>query len=77
MIRLHIPGEPAKALRWTHYHPQSCDGLGVLLFRHSAIILDGAQFRALRDTAGAWIETDQPARVRRALCLADDEEGIR
>lgn len=77
MIRLHVPGASARALRWTNRHPQSHDGLGVLLFRHAAAILDGAQFRALRDTTGAWIETDQPTRVRRALGLTDDEDGIR
>lgn len=74
MIRLHVPGAPPRALRWTNQHPNATHA-GVLLFRHSGEILDGARFRELRD-AGAWIETDRPERVRRALHLAPDE-GIR
>ena len=33
-------------------------------------------FRRLRVKLGAWIETDDPARVRDALAVPDDEPGI-
>ncbi len=69
---LHIPGERPRALRWNVKHPQSSYGNGVLLYRGSSDILDGATFRALR-AIGAWIETDHPERVRRALALMQDE----
>lgn len=67
--RLHIPGELPKALRWTVHDPRSSYGHGVLIYRNGRDILDGATFRALRDRAGAWIETDHPDRVRGALGL--------
>lgn len=70
---LHIPGEPSKALRWTVHDSRSSYGAGVLLFRNSKNILDGITFRVLRDTRGAWIETDKPDRVRSALSLLQDE----
>lgn len=70
--RLHDQGllqrNPEK-LRWTDQHPASHYGAGVLLRGKSGDLLDGAQFRALRDAFGAWIETDQPERVARALGL--------
>lgn len=79
-ILLHVPGERPRALRWTTEHPASRYGGGVLLYRHSADILDGAAFRLLRDLRGAWIETDDPERIARALGLPwqDDmrEPGI-
>jgi hypothetical protein len=70
---LHIPGERARALRWTVHDPRSSWGQGVLLYRNSSDILDGATFRALRDTQGARLETDNPARARSALRLMADE----
>ncbi len=73
---LDIPGEPVRTLRWTNRHPRFPPGLGVLLFRHSSEILDGARFRTLRDTHGAWIETDRPVRVRSALGPTPEETGI-
>lgn len=73
---LHIPGEPPKALRWTVHDPRSSYGNGVLIYRNSRDILDGATFRQLRDTRGAWIETDRPDRVKLALVLIQDEAGI-
>lgn len=71
--KLHIPGEPSKALRWTVHDPRSSYGAGVLLYRNSNEILDGATFLALRERCQAWIETDRPDRVRRALALMPDE----
>lgn len=62
---LHIPGEPPKALRWTDRHSSYVNG--VLLFRGGSDILDGSSFRILRDTRGAWLETDKPDQARRAL----------
>ena len=70
---LHIPGEPPRALRWTTSHPASSYGSGVLLYRNGGELLDGATFRALRDTRGAWPETDRPDRARTALALMSTE----
>ena len=71
--RLHIPGEPPRALRWNVKHALSSYGNGVLLYRNSNEILDGATFRALRDGRGAWLETDRPDRARAAMGLMQDE----
>ena len=38
--------------------------------------LQAAEFRNLRDRAGAWIETDNPATVCRTLALPYNEKGI-
>lgn len=65
--RLHIPGERSRSLRWTDKHSMSSYGNGVLLYRNGSDILDGYGFRKLRDGRGAWIETDNPDRARRAL----------
>ncbi len=74
---LHIPGEPARALRWTVHDPRSSYGHGVLLYRSSKVaggeVLDGATFRAFRDGLGARLETDRPDRARSALGLMQDE----
>ena len=70
---LHIPGEPSRALRWNVKHALSSYGKGVLVFRNGCDVLDGATFCALRDTRGAWIETDRPDRARAALGLRSDE----
>lgn len=76
---LHIPGSASLPLRWTVHDPRSSYGNGVLLDKRGrpsilgADILDGATFRTLRDTRGAWIETDRPDRVRSALALMDGE----
>lgn len=71
--RLHIPHERPRALRWTDQHSASHYGHGVLLFRHSNEVLDGFSFRLLRDTRGAWLETDKPERARRAMGLLPGE----
>lgn len=70
---LHIPGEPSKALRWTVHDSRSSYGAGVLVYRNSRDVLDGLNFRHLRDTRGAWLETDRPDRARAALALMQDE----
>lgn len=70
---LHIPGEPSKALRWTTSHSASSYGGGVLIYRNSRDLLDGATFRALRDGRAAWLETDRLDRARSALALMQDE----
>lgn len=72
-FRLHIPGEPPRALRWTVHDSRSSYGGGVLVFRNGREALDGTTFRALRDVRGAWIETDRPDRARSALGLMQDE----
>jgi hypothetical protein len=54
-------------LRWTDQHSASSYGDGVLLRGKSSDVLDGDQFRALREAFGAWIETDSKERVARAL----------
>lgn len=71
--RLHIPGEPVRALRWTVHDSRSSYGAGVLVFRNGCDMLDGATFRVLRDHRGAWLETDRPDRARSALALMSDE----
>ena len=71
--RLHIPGEPARALRWTVHDSRSSYGNGVLVFRNGRDVLDAATFRALRDGRGAWLETDFPDRARAALGLMQSE----
>lgn len=70
---LHVPGEPSRALRWTVHDSRSSYGAGVLVYRNSRDLLDGATFRLLRDSKGAWIETERPDRVRAALTLMQDE----
>lgn len=70
---LHIPGEPSKALRWTVHDSRSSYGAGVLVYRNSSDVLDGATFRFLRDRRSAWLETDRPDRARSALALLQDE----
>jgi len=71
--KLHIPGEPARALRWTVHDPRSSYGAGVLVYRNGRDVLDGATFRRLRDERGAWLETDRPDRARAALALLSHE----
>ena len=63
-------------LRWTDHHPASHYGLGVLLAPNNEV-LDGFMFRFLRDSINARIECDDPQRVRGALGVPRDEEGIR
>lgn len=70
---LHVPGERPRALRWTVHDSRSSYGSGVLLYRNSGDLLDGATFRALRDVRGARLETDNPERARAALRLMMDE----
>lgn len=71
--KLHIPGEPSRALRWTVHDSRSSYGAGVLVYRNGRHALDGATFRLLRDQRGAWLETDRPDRARTALALFEDE----
>lgn len=81
---VHVPGGTVVQsravyhfpLRWTAHHPASSYGLGVLLAANNEVF-DGFMFAALRDGVGAWIQTDDPERVRGALGLLADEPGIR
>lgn len=73
--RLLTPGEAPRALTWTNRHPNQASRAGVVLYRHSSVVLSGGEFRALREM-GAVIETTHPARVRAALGLAEDEAGV-
>ena len=79
-----VPGSEARRvlkvrqrsrLKWTTDHPSSHYGLGVLLYSNGDL-LDGFNFRGLRDTLGAWIEADSPDRVCRALGVPEGEPGI-
>jgi len=70
---LHIPGERPRALRWTVHDSRSSYGNGVLIYRNSRDVLDGATFHLLRDRRAAWLETDRPDRARAALALMQDE----
>lgn len=67
--RLHVPGESSRTLRWTVHDPRSRYGQGVLVYRNTSDILDGFNFRLLRDGRGAWLETDKPDQARRAMGL--------
>lgn len=62
-------------LSWTSEHPASSYGLGVIQF-HNGDILDGFNFRAMRDNLGASIETTDPVKVCRALGVPEGEPGI-
>jgi len=62
-------------LTWTTNHPASHYGLGVMLYSNGDI-LDGFNFRGLRDTLGARIETTDPEKVCRALGVPEGERGI-
>ena len=62
-------------LTWTTDHPASSYGLGVMMYANGDI-LDGFNFRGLRDTLGATIETTDPEKVCRALGLPAREPGI-
>lgn len=62
-------------LTWTTDHPMSSYGLGVLLYLDGDV-LDGFNFRALRDHCGAFIVTDDPDKVRQALGVPIREPGI-
>lgn len=53
-------------LRWTTHHPASSYGLGVLLTANNEVF-DGFMFDFLRARVGAWIKTDDPARIAGAL----------
>jgi hypothetical protein len=63
-------------LRWTDHHPAAHFGAGVLLDFKSEVI-DGFMFRHLRDTVGAWLETDDAPRIASALGVPDDEPVIK
>ena len=47
----------------------------IIMFR-SGRIFTREEFRALKFSSGAWIETDQPLRIKRLLCLDLSEPGI-
>jgi len=62
-------------LSWTDEHYASHYGLGVLL-DSSGEVLSGMAFRWLRDSVGAWIESNDPPRTAWALGVPKDERGI-
>jgi len=62
-------------LRWTADHPASHYSLGVMLYPDGDI-LDGFNFRWLRDCLGAAIRTDDPKKVCWALGVPEGETGI-
>lgn len=74
--RLLIPGEAPRAMTWTNLHPNQASRAGVVMYRHSPVVLSGGEFRALRELRGAVIETTHPARVRAALGLGEGEQGV-
>lgn len=63
-------------LRWTTQHPASSYGLGVLLTANNEVF-DGFMLRHLRESVGAWLQTDDPERVAGALGVEPGEPGIR
>ena len=44
---LHIPGERSRALRWTVHDSRSSYGAGVLVYRNSSDMLDGADRKSV------------------------------
>lgn len=63
-------------LTWTATHAFCARyGPGVMVYANGEI-LDGENFRGLRDTLGATIETDFPEKACRALGLPAGEPGI-
>jgi hypothetical protein len=69
-VRLHkIPLQLETNDSRSHY------GFGVLLDPDEEM-LDGVRFRCLRDSMGAEIHTDDPAKVATALGVPPDESGI-
>ena len=77
------PSEEAKQLgvrqrtrlSWTTDHPASHDETGILVYA-SGEILDGFNFRGLRDTLGSWMKTNSPEKACRALGVPVGEPGI-
>lgn len=61
-----MPDGSERALNWTNRHPNQASRAGLVLFRHSAEVLDGAMARRLV-AQGARIESSHPERVRMAL----------
>lgn len=59
-------------LRWTAHDPASHYGIGVLLDQKNEVV-DGFMFAHLRDTVGAWLESDDMERVRGCLGLGAHE----
>lgn len=56
-------------------HPKSRGGHPILV-DPDAEVITLETFRRLRVKLGAWIETDDPARVREALGAAENEPGL-
>jgi hypothetical protein len=73
--RLVMPDGSARALNWTNRHPNQASRAGVVLFRHSGEVIDGAMARRLI-AQGARIETTHPERIRAALGFGVDDLGV-
>lgn len=70
-----LPDGSERALNWTNRHPNQASRAGLVLFRHSGEVVDGAMARRLL-AQGARIETTHPARIRAALGFGEEEAGI-
>lgn len=68
--RLLQPGEAPRAMTWTNRHPNQASRAGVVLFRHSDVVLSGEDFRAVV-AAGGHIETTHVERIQRALGVVE------
>ena len=62
-------------LSWTTDHPTSDDETGVLVYA-SGEILNGTNFRGLRDTLGSWMKAHSPEKACRALGVPVVAPGI-
>ena len=62
-------------LSWATDHPASLDGAGVLVYANGEI-LDGFNFRVMRDAVGTWMKTKDPQKACKALGLPVGEPGI-
>jgi hypothetical protein len=81
---LIVPDSPARKaarirqrsrLTSTTKHVANDYGMGVIV-HHKWAVLDGYNFRVLRETLGARIVTTNPKEVCRALGLSESEPGI-
>jgi hypothetical protein len=66
---------PRSRLTWATKNSDGEYGMGVIV-HHGRRLLDGYNFRILREILGARILTTDPAKVREVLGLPESEPGI-
>lgn len=73
--RLVLPDGSSRALNWTNRHPNQATPAGLVLFRHTADVLDAESARRVI-AEGGQVESTHPERIRKALGFMSDEPGI-